>query len=536
MMLTDSELLAAYVANRDQDALCVLLQRHLGMVYAAAIRQVRDPGMAEDIVQGVFMALVSKAPSLHAKAATLPAWLLVTTRYAACNELRRRSRFKRHEQKGAVMETTLPPAVDSEKLSSMLDEALNRLSPADRTAIALYYFENHSLRDVGHALAVSEDAAQMRLSRALVRLRSVLQRAGITCPADALEESLHRCGAVTAPAALLAAVTNSLLHPAAASPGGALVAQHILQGLLIKKVATMAIAAAIALAVATPAVKLAYLAYSAGPKMTATSSVNTPTAANTLAASSAPSSFTTTLPNGISVELVGLMDDSTHQSWAADGSLLQNPLQTTGQGYVNLHTNPNVIQRGIIWSARLKFPPMLDVDYSGSLNVGNGGVTSESSGHNGAMITQLTPVPESQTIGTINLEFATGHWKTIVASDGSQTVDGGEAGIGDFTLEPAVNDGNNLTIMLIQKNLQEGFYDNYTSQLVARTNNGKLIYPDSSSGNGNQTTYSFNNVNHQIKTIDFDIKRYDMFAEFQNVSLVPNKRTNVQINAWQNIN
>ncbi|HMD53091.1 MAG TPA: hypothetical protein VKJ65_00880 [Phycisphaerae bacterium] len=35
MMLTDSELLAAYVAKRDQDALRALLQRHLGLVYAA---------------------------------------------------------------------------------------------------------------------------------------------------------------------------------------------------------------------------------------------------------------------------------------------------------------------------------------------------------------------------------------------------------------------------------------------------------------------------------------------------------------------
>ncbi|HMD53092.1 MAG TPA: RNA polymerase sigma factor [Phycisphaerae bacterium] len=512
-----------------------------------AIRQVRDPGMAEDIVQGVFMALATKAPSLRAKAAILPAWLLVVTRYAARSALRRRAVRTRHEQKVAIMETASPPTVDSEKLSSMLDEALSRLSSNDRTAIALYYFENHSMRDVGNALAVSEDAAQMRVSRALVRLRKILQHMGIACPTDAFEESMHRCGAVTPPAALLAAVTSSILHPATASSGGSLVAQHLLKGLFMKKVTILAITATITTAViAAPTVPLVYRSFSSSangaPPVTLivqNTHSAAPAAAPAPGAVSVPadSTFSITLPNGISIELLGLMDDSTHQAWAPDGSPLQNPLPMTGEGYVNLNTNPNVIQRGIIWSARLKLPSKLDIVFSGSLNVGNGGATSEESDQNGTMITQLTPVSQSKKTGTIHFDMATGPWQTIVASDGNRAVEGGVNGGGNLTLQPTVNDKNNLSITLIQKNIQPNFYTDYTYRLVARTDTGKEIYPNGSTGNNDQITYTFNNISlDQIETIEFQIRPFDLFVEFQNVSLVPGKHTNVQIDSWQNIN
>src|SRR5580658_9237072 len=128
--MTDAELLAIYAKNHSEDALRALIERHIGLVYAAAIRQVRDPADAEDIVQGIFMTLSTRASKLHAKAATLPGWLLIAAHYAARNVLRRRARRLRHEQKAAVMQTASSPTVDSEKLFSMLDEALRRLSPA----------------------------------------------------------------------------------------------------------------------------------------------------------------------------------------------------------------------------------------------------------------------------------------------------------------------------------------------------------------------------------------------------------------------
>jgi len=241
---TDAQLLAQFASNRSQDALRTLIERHLGLVYSAALRQVRDPGTAQDIAQGVFIALAHKAKSLHADGKTLTAWLLVAAHYGASKELRLRSRRARYEERAVAMQNKTSPVVDSQALGNMLDEALSRLAHSDRAAIALYYLENRSLRDVGKVLEISEDAAQKRVSRALDRLRKILNERGIQCSDDALQASLHSYASVAISPAFAAQVLNSVLHPAAATVGGSAVAQQIIKRQVIKKVAALTVAAA----------------------------------------------------------------------------------------------------------------------------------------------------------------------------------------------------------------------------------------------------------------------------------------------------
>ncbi|HTV46820.1 MAG TPA: sigma-70 family RNA polymerase sigma factor [Phycisphaerae bacterium] len=291
-MLTDSELLAQFARDRSEEALRTLFDRHLKLVYAAALRQVHDPGMAEDIVQGVFLALADKAPVLANRAMVLPAWLLTATRFAALSALRRRAAQIRFEKKGAVMEHQPPPTVDSEKLSSIIDAAMNRLSGPDRTAIAVYYLENQSLRDLGAVLAISEAAAHKRISRALLRLRNILIRQGVTCPSDALEASLHDLNSVVVSPALLATAVNAVLHPSPSSSNGLAVAHDIFRSLLMKKVKAFALSTLVTAIVAVPTVALVYHAFSSRPSPAAPVLVTTPVnQASTMAPANIPKAW-----------------------------------------------------------------------------------------------------------------------------------------------------------------------------------------------------------------------------------------------------
>src|SRR5688572_20730915 len=77
-----------------------LVQQHYAWVRAAAMRQVRDPHVADDVAQAVFIVLMQKKLEFNSDAA-LSAWLFQTMRYAAAHAMRSQRRRARHEARAA---------------------------------------------------------------------------------------------------------------------------------------------------------------------------------------------------------------------------------------------------------------------------------------------------------------------------------------------------------------------------------------------------------------------------------------------------
>lgn len=181
---SDHTLLNAFATRQCQRAFAELVQRHGAMVFSAALRQVRRRDLAEDVTQAVFLVLAQRAGSISS-GIPLAAWLHKTCRYTALNALKMERRRARYEQQAAQMaqQQTQPAGTPStagwSALWPILDEGIERLSDADRSAIVLRFLEQRPLADVGRQMGVSEDAAGMRVSRALERLRAYFHRRGI---------------------------------------------------------------------------------------------------------------------------------------------------------------------------------------------------------------------------------------------------------------------------------------------------------------------------------------------------------------------
>lgn len=162
---SDPELLARFVADGCEDSFANLVRRYLGLVYAAALRQVQSPQLAEEIAQSVFLDLARSAPRL-AKTTILPAWLYEVTRRTAIDTIRREVRRQRREQTASEMNTLTNDTENWLQIAPLLDDAMQALEELDRNALLLRFFDNQSLRAVGTALGISEDAAQKRVRRA----------------------------------------------------------------------------------------------------------------------------------------------------------------------------------------------------------------------------------------------------------------------------------------------------------------------------------------------------------------------------------
>jgi len=218
-MSTDAELLRQFVSQRAEDAFAELVNRHIDVVYSAACREMRgDVSAAEDVTQLVFIELVRKAPTLPDHP-TLAGWLYTCVRYVSAN-LRRadRRRKMRDEEARAMNELTQPNANDPmwQEIRPVLDDAMHELDEADRDAVLLRFFEGKSLREVGAALCLTENAARMRVDRALEKLRRALVRRRVNSTSSALASALA-VGMVAAPPALMAMVTRSALAAASIS-------------------------------------------------------------------------------------------------------------------------------------------------------------------------------------------------------------------------------------------------------------------------------------------------------------------------------
>jgi RNA polymerase sigma factor (sigma-70 family) len=208
----DSKLLRCYADERDEVAFEEIVRRHIGLVYHAALRQTGDASLAEDVTQTVFTDLARKAGELVERA-SIVGWLYTSTRFAATNAKRGERRRRAREQEVFVMQNM---ATDAEGEATARAD-WERLRPVIDEALLLRFLEGRSLAEVAAKLAVKEDTARVRVTRALDKLAGLLARRGITSTATALSVALGGKAGVAAPAGLARARLKKALEASATS-------------------------------------------------------------------------------------------------------------------------------------------------------------------------------------------------------------------------------------------------------------------------------------------------------------------------------
>jgi RNA polymerase sigma-70 factor (ECF subfamily) len=173
--LSDEQLMQFLKCGR-QDALTVLFDRYHHLVFSIALRIVRDPGEAEEVVQIVFLDIFRTAANFDARKGILKGWLLQFAHHGALHRKRHlvANHFYRWEELEAVLESgaSVPLAGESPEVMRLAEEMLGKLKPRQRAVLELTYYEGLTAEEIADRLAESVHAIRHDLYRGLAALRS----------------------------------------------------------------------------------------------------------------------------------------------------------------------------------------------------------------------------------------------------------------------------------------------------------------------------------------------------------------------------
>lgn len=168
------------MAEGDAEALGEIYDRHGRLVYSLALRIVRDPSDAEDVVQDVFAQAWRQSRRYDASRGTVLGWLLTLTRSRSIDRLRGR----KVRPEGTGDESTLSAIVDGaapadEQLAwagraAEIRAAVGGLSVLQRIAIELAFFDGLTHAEIAEQLELPLGTVKTRIRQGLLKLRDRL--------------------------------------------------------------------------------------------------------------------------------------------------------------------------------------------------------------------------------------------------------------------------------------------------------------------------------------------------------------------------
>lgn len=174
------EALLALVARSDETALAELYDRFGRVAYGLALRIVRDPSLAEDVVQEAFLSAWRSAGRFVAERSKARTWLLTLVHRRAVDTVRREE--PRRAEPLEVAPISSGPAPDEEAFlrlqRSRVQEALQRLPDAQREAIELAYYGGFTQSQLAERLGQPIGTIKSRMFAGLARLREELEDPG----------------------------------------------------------------------------------------------------------------------------------------------------------------------------------------------------------------------------------------------------------------------------------------------------------------------------------------------------------------------
>ncbi|MFZ3342341.1 MAG: sigma-70 family RNA polymerase sigma factor [Terriglobales bacterium] len=172
--ITSDLALVTAIGSGDQGAMAELYDRYSSIVYSVALRVLQDTGGAEDVLQDIFMQLWRSPGAFDASRGNMAAWLSVIARHRAIDALRRRKPEDDFENALVSVEPDLASDADRSRAMAKVREAFEMMSPPQRSAIEMAYFEGLTHVEIATKTGEPLGTIKTRIRTGLLSLRKVL--------------------------------------------------------------------------------------------------------------------------------------------------------------------------------------------------------------------------------------------------------------------------------------------------------------------------------------------------------------------------
>jgi RNA polymerase sigma-70 factor (ECF subfamily) len=174
--------LLARIAKRERAAFEELYTRYSNILYATALKFLKQDADAQDVVQDVFIQIWDKAKLYDSAKGKPLTWALTLTRNRSIDRIRaiqRRSRLRDDFEKETVADESAGvrealSGVDASEKGQILRTAVNQLSPQQRRVIELAFFRGLTQSEIAEKLGEPLGTVKARARRGLMKLKEIL--------------------------------------------------------------------------------------------------------------------------------------------------------------------------------------------------------------------------------------------------------------------------------------------------------------------------------------------------------------------------
>jgi RNA polymerase sigma-70 factor (ECF subfamily) len=173
--VADDSSLLTRIQRGDEAAMATLFDRYSKVVYSVALRVLRDPAAAEDVLQDIFMQIWRKPDSFVSSRGSLAGWLAVIARNRSIDSLRRRKPQDSVDEVVLASSYNLAEEAERNVMMTRARGVIAVLPNEQRKALEMAFFDGLTHSEISELTGDPLGTVKTRIRTGLLVLRKAMQ-------------------------------------------------------------------------------------------------------------------------------------------------------------------------------------------------------------------------------------------------------------------------------------------------------------------------------------------------------------------------